>query len=129
MTLACPQTGWAAASPARAAATETCSDETLMRRIATGDQLAMRTLFARYRVAIYRGLVGLVGDRQGAEELLSVVSPDFGRKASSFAGPPSVSIWLWAIPRHKALSARRRRTDVELDGKLASALVDPTDGP
>src|SRR5262249_34350943 len=41
----------------------------------------------------------------------------------------AVSTWLGALPRHKALSARRRRTDVELDGKLASALVDPTDGP
>jgi len=129
MTLACSQTGWAAASPARAAATETCSDETLMRRIATGDQLAMRTLFARYRLAIYRWLLRLVGEPASAEELLSDVFLDVWRKASSFAGRSSVSTWLLAIARHKALSARRRRTDVELDGKLASALVDPTDGP
>jgi len=54
MTVAYSQTGWAAASPARAAATETFSDEVLIRRIANGDQLAMRTLFARHRLAIYR---------------------------------------------------------------------------
>jgi len=100
-----------------------------MRRIATGDQLAMRTLFARYRVAIYRWLLRLVGEPASAEELLSDVFLDVWRKASSFAGRSSVSTWLLAIARHKALSARRRRTDVELDGKLASALVDPTDGP
>jgi RNA polymerase sigma-70 factor (ECF subfamily) len=129
MTLACSQTGWAAASPARAAATETFSDETLMRRIARGDQLAMRTLYARHRVAIYRWLLRLVGEPALAEELLSDVFLDVWRKASSFAGRASVSTWLLAIARHKALSARRRRTDVALDRKLASALVDPADDP
>jgi RNA polymerase sigma-70 factor (ECF subfamily) len=37
--------------------------------------------------------------------------------------------WLLAIARHKALSARRRRTDAELDDELASSLVDPADDP
>src|SRR5262249_7814292 len=35
----------------------------------------------------------------------------------------------WRRARHKALSARRRRTDVALDRELASALVDPADDP
>lgn len=129
MTLACSQTGWAAASPAQAAATETFSDERLMRRIANGDQFAMRTLFGRHRVAIYRWLLRLVRDEALAEELLSDVFLDVWRKASSFAGRSSVSTWLLAIARHKALSARRRRTDVELDGELASSFADPADDP
>ena len=129
MTLACSQTGWAAASPAQAAATETFSDERLMRRIANGDQFAMRTLFGRHRVAIYRWLLRLVRDEALAEELLSDVFLDVWRKASSFAGRSSVSTWLLAIARHKALSARRRRTHVELDGELASSFADPADDP
>ncbi len=129
MTLACSQTGWAAASPAQAAATETFSDERLMRRIANGDQFAMRTLFGRHRVAIYRWLFRLVRDEALAEELLSDVFLDVWRKASSFAGRSSVSTWLLAIARHKALSARRRRTHVELDGELASSFADPADDP
>jgi RNA polymerase sigma-70 factor, ECF subfamily len=129
MTLACSQTGWAAASPAGAAATETFSDETVMQRIARGDQLAMRTLYARHRVAIYRWLLRLVQEPALAEELLSDVFLDVWRKASSFAGRASVSTWLLAIARHKALSARRRRTDVALDRELAYALVDPADDP
>jgi RNA polymerase sigma-70 factor, ECF subfamily len=129
MTLACSQTGWAAASPAGAAATETLSDETVMQRIARGDQLAMRTLYARHRVAIYRWLLRLVQEPALAEELLSDVFLDVWRKASSFAGRASVSTWLLAIARHKALSARRRRTDVALDRELAYALVDPADDP
>ena len=129
MTLACSQPGWAAASPAQAAATETFSDERLMRRIANGDQFAMRTLFGRHRVAIYRWLLRLVRDEALAEELLSDVFLDVWRKASSFAGRSSVSTWLLAIARHKALSARRRRTHVELDGELASSFADPADDP
>ena len=129
MTLACSQPGWAAASPAQAAATETFSDERLMRRIANGDQFAMRTLFGRHRVAIYRWLFRLVRDEALAEELLSDVFLDVWRKASSFAGRSSVSTWLLAIARHKALSARRRRTHVELDGELASSFADPADDP
>jgi len=129
MTLACSQTGWAAASPAQAAATETFSDERLMRRIANGDQLAMRTLFARHRVAIFRWLLRLMRDEALAEDLLSDVFLDVWRKAASFAGRSSVSTWLLAIARHKALTARRHRTGVTLDEGLACALVDPADDP
>jgi RNA polymerase sigma-70 factor (ECF subfamily) len=123
------QTGWAAASPARAAATETFSDEVLIRRIANGDQLAMRTLFARHRLAIYRWLLRLVDDEALADDLLSDVFLDVWRKAGSFERRSSVSTWLLAIARHKALSARRRRSDVELNNDLASMVADPADSP
>ena len=121
--------GWAAASPARAAATETSSDEVLIRRIADGDQLAMRTLFARYRVAIYRWLLRLVGDEALAEDLLSDVFLDVWRKAVSFEARSSVSTWLLAIARYKALSARRQQPHAELNDELASTVADPADDP
>lgn len=129
MTVAYSQRGWAAASPARAAATETFSDEVLIRRIANGDQLAMRTLFARHRLAIYRWLLRLVDDEALADDLVSDVFLDVWRKAGSFERRSSVSTWLLAIARHKALSARRRRTDVELNNDLASTVADPADSP
>jgi len=129
MTVAYSQTGWAAASPTRAAATETFSDEVLIRRIANGDQLAMRTLFSRHRLAIYRWLLRLVDDEALADDLLSDVFLDVWRKATSFERRSSVSTWLLAIARHKALSARRRRSDVELNAELASTVADPADNP
>ena len=129
MTVAYSQTGWAAASPTRAAATETFSDEVLIRRIANGDQLAMRTLFSRHRLAIYRWLLRLVDDEALADDLLSDVFLDVWRKATSFERRSSVSTWLLAIARHKALSARRRRTEVELNAQLASTVADPADNP
>src|SRR2546425_13167072 len=108
---------------------EISSDEMLIRRIAEGDQLAMRTLFGRHRVPLYRWLLRLVGDDALAEDLLSDVFLDVWRQAAAFEARSSVSTWLLAIARYKALSARRRRTDVELDEKIASKVADPADDP
>jgi RNA polymerase sigma-70 factor (ECF subfamily) len=41
----------------------------------------------------------------------------------------SVSTWLLAIARYKALSAHRRRIDAELDARIASTVADPADDP
>jgi RNA polymerase sigma-70 factor, ECF subfamily len=89
----------------------------------------MRTLFGRHRVPLYRWLLRLVGDEAIAEDLLSDVFLDVWRQAGTFEARSSVSTWLLAIARYKALSARRRRTDVELDEKMASRMADPADDP
>src|SRR6059058_2437561 len=129
MTVAFARAGSAAASPPHEAASVT-SDETLIERIAGGDQLAMRTLFARHRVALYRWLLRLVRDETVAEDLLSDVFLDVWRQAASFEGRASVSTWLLAIARYKALSARRARVDTELlDERITSTIADPADTP
>ena len=128
MSAAFARAGSAAASSADAAA-ETSSDETLIRRIAGGDQLAMRTLFARHRVPLYRWLLRIVRDETLAEDLLSDVFLDVWRQGASYKGRASVSTWLLAIARHKALSARRRRVHAELDAPIASTIADPGDDP
>src|SRR5213592_1756169 len=117
------------ASPAQAVARDTSSDETLIGRIAGGDQLAMRTLFARHRVPIYRWLLRIVHDETLAEDLLSDVFLDVWRQAAAFEARSSVSTWLLAIARHKALSARRRRTDAELDEATVSTVPDTANDP
>jgi RNA polymerase sigma-70 factor, ECF subfamily len=129
MTAAFTRAGSAAASPPYAAASETSSDKILIGRIADGDRLAMRTLFARHRVALYRWLLRIVRDETLAEDLLSDVFLDVWRQAASFKGRASVSTWLLAIARYKALSARRRRIDAELDARIASTVADPADDP
>jgi RNA polymerase sigma-70 factor, ECF subfamily len=128
MTVAFTRAGSAAASPPQGAASKT-SDETLIGRIAGGDQLAMRMLFARHRVPLYRWLLRLVRDEALAEDLLSDVFLDVWRQAASFEGRASVSTWLLAIARNKALSARRRRIDTKLDAEIASTIADPADDP
>src|SRR5215831_18472588 len=110
------------------AARESSSDKALIRLIAAGDQSAMRALFARYRVALYRWLLRFVDDGASAEDLLSEVFLDVWRQAATFEAL-SVSTWLLAIARYKALSARRRRTDAELDEATVSTVPDIADDP
>jgi len=129
MTIAFIRTGSATAAPPPAVARETSSDEFLIRRIAAGDQLAMRTLFARHRVPLYRWLLRIVRDEALAEDLLSDVFLDVWRQAAQFEARSSVPTWLLAIARYKALSAMRRRIDAELDGEIASTIADPADDP
>ena len=130
MTMTCTRMGWVAALLAQPAGPETSSsDEMLIRRIAEGDQLAMRTLFGRHRVPLYRWLLRLVGDEALAEDLLSDVFLDVWRQAAAFEARSSVSTWLLAIARYKALSQRRRPTDAELDEEIASKVADPADDP
>ena len=129
MSTAFTQQRSAAAVPARAAAVETSADDMLVARIGEGDRLAMQTLFARHRTPVYRWLLRLVGNETLAEDLVSDVFLDVWRQASRFEGRSSVSTWLLAIARFKAISARRRRTDAELDESVESTVADTADDP
>ena len=132
MTITLTHAKSAAAAAARASDSSVdgaLSDETLIKRIAAGDQLAMRTLFARHRIPLYRWLLRIVRDETTAEDLLSDVFLDVWRQAASFKGRACVSTWLLAIARYKALSARRSRVNAELDERIATTIADPADNP
>jgi RNA polymerase sigma-70 factor (ECF subfamily) len=128
MSIAFTRRGSTTAVPARAAG-ENSSDEMLIARIAAGDRLAMQTLFARHRTAVYRWLLRFVGNEAVAEDLLSDVFLDVWRQADRFQARSSVSTWLLAIARFKALSARRTRKDAELDETIEATVADPADNP
>jgi RNA polymerase sigma-70 factor, ECF subfamily len=112
---------------ALARATASDSDHMLVERTAVGDKLAMQVLFARHRTAIYRWLCRLVGNETVAEDLLSDVFFDVWRQAGRFEGRSAVTTWLLSIARFKALSARRRRTDMELDETIETTVADSAD--
>ncbi len=119
-----------AAVPAKATTSvENSSDEILIERIAAGDKLAMQVLFARHRTRLYRWLFRFVGDETVAEDLLSDVFFDVWQKAGRFEGRAAVTTWLLSIARFKALSARRRRTDAELDQAIEATVADSADDP
>jgi RNA polymerase sigma-70 factor, ECF subfamily len=116
--------------PAGAAtAQDASSDATLVNRIAAGDKLAMQALFARHRTPVYRWLLRFVGNETNAEDLLSEVFLDLWRQADRFEGRSSVSTWLMSMARFKALSARRRRTEAELDEKIETSVGDTANDP
>ncbi len=124
-----PQSAVAAVSAGAATAQDASSDAALVSRIAAGDKLAMQALFARHRTLVYRWLLRFVGNETNAEDLLSEVFLDVWRQADRFEGRSSVSTWLISIARFKALSARRRRTDAELDEKIESTVADTANDP
>jgi RNA polymerase sigma-70 factor (ECF subfamily) len=113
--------------PALAAAPS--SDESLIKRIASGDKLAMQVFYARHHVRVFRFVVRIVHDESMAEDLISEVFLDVWRQAGRFEGRSAVSTWMLAIARFKALSALRRRPDEELDEETAGAIEDPNDDP
>ena len=129
MILSLARTGFAASACQPGAAAESPSNEMLIEQIACGDQLAMRTLFVRHRLRVYRFVLRMVRDETLAEDLLSDVFLDVWRKAAQFEARAAVPTWLIAIARFKALSAMRRRADVALDDETAAVIADPADDP
>ena len=124
-----PASAVAAAPAIAAAAGEYSSDEILVERIAAGDKLAMQVLFARHRTNVYRWLLRFVGNETVAEDLLSDVFLDVWQQAGRFEGRATVTTWLLSIARYKALSARRRRTEAELDETIETTVADSADNP
>ena len=91
--------------------------------------MAMRTLFARHNVRVYRYVRRIIHDASKAEDIVSEVFFDVWRQAGSFKGRSKVSTWVLANARFKALSALRKRRDQPLDNDIAEAIEDNADNP
>jgi RNA polymerase sigma-70 factor, ECF subfamily len=105
------------------------SDEVLIGLIANGDRDAMRLLFIRHNLRIFRFLLRIVGNDATAEDLLNDVFLDVWRNAGRFEGRSQVKTWLLGIARLKALSALKRRSFDALDDAVAESIEDPADDP
>jgi RNA polymerase sigma-70 factor (ECF subfamily) len=123
------QTAGTAGIPAGAAPLAVVSDEALITRVAANDRDAMRALYLRHHVRVYRFVMRLVRNQAVAEDIISEVFLDVWRQAGSFEGRSAVSTWLLAIGRFKALSTLRRKREDELDDAGAAAVEDPQDNP
>ena len=69
------------------------TDEALIARIAQGDKTAMRVLYGRHHVRVFRFGLRLVRNEQLAEDLISEVFLDVWRQAGRFEGRSAVSTW------------------------------------
>src|SRR3981081_1178545 len=98
----------AGAALGRPSPAKVTSDEALVGLIAKGDRDAMRRLFARHNLRIFRFLLRIVGNHATAEDLLSEVFLDVWRSAGRFEARSQVTTWLLGIARFKALSALKR---------------------
>lgn len=105
------------------------SDQDLILRVAKGDRLAFRTLYARHNVRVFRFILRFIKDEGRAEDLIGEVFLDVWRQADRFEGRSSVSTWILGMARFKALSSLRKTTEEELDEEQAGAIADEADTP
>jgi RNA polymerase sigma-70 factor, ECF subfamily len=123
-----PMSSTLAGTSLRPVSMQATPDAALIGRMATGDKLAMQVLFARHHVRVYRFVLGLVRNQTLAEDLMSEVFLEVWRQAGKFEARSTVSTWLLAIARFKALSSLRKRSEEVLDEE-AAAVEDPGDDP
>jgi RNA polymerase sigma-70 factor (ECF subfamily) len=105
------------------------SDLALIKAVAGGDRNAMRILYTRHNLKVYRFILRLIKDPSLAEDLVSEVFLDVWRQAAAFMAKSQVSTWLLAIARNKAISTMRRRRDERLDEGALATVEDPADNP
>jgi len=104
------------------------SDAALIAKVAAGNRLAMQVLFARHHARVYRFILRLLGSEAAAEDLTSEVFLGVWRHAHRFEARSSVTTWLLAIARYKALAELRRRPELACD-EAAAQTSDPADDP
>jgi RNA polymerase sigma-70 factor (ECF subfamily) len=110
-------------------ATKGTLDEQLIARIAGGNRLAMRVLFARFNERVFRFALRLTDDTGLAEDVVSEVFFEVWRKAATFEGRSQVSTWILGITRNKALDARKARSSDGWDEEAAAKVEDPAANP
>jgi RNA polymerase sigma-70 factor, ECF subfamily len=118
--------GTVASGPGPDGSADGVTDEALMGRIAQGDRQALRLLFGRYQVMVYRFALRLTGNSATADDVVSEVFIELWRHAASFEGRARLSTWILAIARNKAVSVMRGRTDQPLDEAMAAVIPDRT---
>ncbi len=103
-------------------------DRQLVDRIATGDELAFRALYARHNLRIHRFIRRLLRNPSAAEDVLSEVFLAAWRQAGGYEGRSTVNTWLCGIARNKALEYLRKYPPAAEHAELAE-VADSADTP
>ena len=105
------------------------SDEDLIEAIAKGSQAAMRALYERHHVRVYRFIARLLSDTGRAEDLISEVFLSVWRQAGTFENRSRVSTWILSIAQFKALTVLGRHCDGQLDDAASEMIADTAETP
>lgn len=85
------------------------TDEALLRRIAQGDENALRMLYDAYRPRLRRYLLRqMAGDAAAADEAMQEAFLGVWQAAPGFRGEARVMTWLFQIAHYSAIHVRRR---------------------
>ena len=113
----------------RSATLRDLDDAALLASIAAGNGDAMRSLFLRYRLHVYRFVLRLLNNAELADDLTSEVFLDVWRQSRQFEGRSTVATWIFAIARNKALATRRRQRHAPLEEAWLETIEDTADDP
>jgi RNA polymerase sigma-70 factor (ECF subfamily) len=105
------------------------SDAALIADIAAGDKVAMRVLYARHSLRVFRFALRLLDSKTAAEDVVIEVFFAVWRDADRFEGHSQVVTWILAIARHKAIDLRRQRQTEHLDEDAAMLIEGLSDNP
>ena len=108
---------------------EPCSDAAFLLMVARGDRHAMRMLFARHKVRVYRYALRLTNDDAIAQDIVNEVFLVVWRRAGRFEGRSEVATWLLAIARNLVATTLKRRPVQSLDRRIVDSVADPADDP
>ncbi|MBQ5653453.1 MAG: RNA polymerase sigma factor [Alistipes sp.] len=104
-------------------------EQRLIRKVREGDAEAFAPLVERYSRPIFALVVGIVGQREEAEELTQDIFLKAYTRLSTFGGRSTFSTWLYRIACNTALSAvrSRRRRFALFDSDRSERLPDVPD--
>jgi RNA polymerase sigma-70 factor (ECF subfamily) len=104
-------------------------EQRLIRKVREGDAEAFAPLVERYSRPIFALVVGIVGQREEAEELTQDIFLKAYTHLSTFGGHSAFSTWLYRIACNTALSAvrSRRRRFALFDSDRSERLPDVPD--
>lgn len=104
-------------------------DAACLAAMAQGSESALRVLHDRLATKTFRFVLRLVRNEAIAEEIVNEVFAEIWRKAGAFRGGSSVSTWLLAVARNKAMDRLRKRAEEPLDEVVAARVPDRADDP
>jgi RNA polymerase sigma-70 factor (ECF subfamily) len=106
------------------------TDGGLLTRFRSGDQRALDGIFARYEVALFQFLFGILRDHHQAEDVLQET---FVRALERLDGddPNHLKGWLFTVAYHQAMLAKRRQKSriSYVEAPSEEVVPDPGAGP
>lgn len=103
------------------------SEKRLIERCRAGDIEAFGTLWEQHRSAVFRSILGIVGNTQDAEDLTQDTFLRAYRALDSFRGEAQLRTWLIRIGVHLAIDHVKRKKahpEVSLDWDVGGAHAD-----
>ena len=105
-------------------ADERGAEAELIRQLQSGEMGAFDALFAKYRGKILAYIIGMIGDRAAAEDIVQESFLKMVTKIDSIVPEKGVSSWLYRVARNKAIDGLRKRKSEVLPGPAFSGRDD-----